>query len=59
MEKYVMDEEWDFLIILDACRYDYFKEIYKNYLDGGNSMKAISPAIETIEWCQKKLYEIL
>ena len=24
---YVVDEEWDYLIILDACRYDTFKEI--------------------------------
>ncbi|MBP1985610.1 hypothetical protein [Halolamina salifodinae] len=28
----VMEENWDTLIILDACRYDLFEEI--NYLDG-------------------------
>lgn len=28
----VMDEDWDTLIILDACRYDMFEEV--NHLDG-------------------------
>ncbi|WP_257297847.1 hypothetical protein [Haloarchaeobius sp. FL176] len=28
----VMDEDWDNLIVLDACRYDYFEEL--NTLDG-------------------------
>jgi len=22
----VMEKDWDYLIILDACRYDYFKK---------------------------------
>lgn len=30
----VMREEWDYLIILDACRYDYFAAIWENYFDG-------------------------
>ena len=29
---FVMNEDWDYLIILDACRYDMFKKV--NYLDG-------------------------
>ncbi|MFX0136552.1 MAG: hypothetical protein ACFFDN_23130 [Candidatus Hodarchaeota archaeon] len=28
----VMSENWDYLIVLDACRYDYFKKY--NYIDG-------------------------
>lgn len=28
---YVLEEDWDYLIILDACRYDVFKEEIKNY----------------------------
>lgn len=30
-EKFdLMEKDWDNLIILDACRYDYFKKTYKN-----------------------------
>lgn len=33
--EYVMDADWDNLIILDGCRYDLFTQIYaKNSLDG-------------------------
>ena len=31
-EVYIVDESWDNLIILDACRYDIFKEL--NTIDG-------------------------
>ena len=27
----VLDEEWDYLIVLDACRYDYFEKY--NFID--------------------------
>ena len=47
--KNLLEENWDYLIILDACRYDYFKEIYGNYLDGEVKM-AISPATTTMQW---------
>jgi len=50
--KNLLEEKWDFLIILDACRYDYFKDVYRNYLDG-NVKKAISPAIHTMDWLNK------
>lgn len=30
----ILKKDWDVLIILDACRYDFFKDIYLNYLDG-------------------------
>jgi hypothetical protein len=53
MEKYVMEEDWDFLIILDACRFDYFIDVYQRYFKDGKLEKAISPAIETIEWAEK------
>lgn len=48
----VMEEEWDFLIVLDACRYDYFARFYKNYLKGSLSKK-ISVGSSTIEWCRE------
>ena len=50
--KNLLDENWDYLIILDACRYDYFKDIYGNYLDG-EVKKAISPAFHTLDWLNK------
>lgn len=44
--------DWDVLIILDACRYDYFEEIYKDYLEG-ELKKARSPASATIAWLKE------
>ncbi len=50
--KNLLEEKWDFLIILDACRYDFFEDVYRNYLDG-NVKKAISPALHTMDWLNK------
>jgi hypothetical protein len=47
-----MEEKWDYLIILDACRYDYFQKVYGNYLRG-TLRKARSPASATSEWLKK------
>ena len=41
--------EWDALIVLDACRYDYFADTYKKYLSG-KLVKANSPASGTFKW---------
>lgn len=30
----IIKEKWDYLIILDACRYDYFKAMHTDYLEG-------------------------
>ena len=50
MEKVnIMREQWDYLIVLDACRFDYFEKIYKNYMDGTLSKK-ISVGSTTSEW---------
>jgi len=46
-----MDEDWDILVVLDACRYDYFKEIYQKFFQG-NLRKMYSPGSCTIEWCK-------
>ncbi|MFW5902862.1 MAG: hypothetical protein ACOCTT_03170, partial [archaeon] len=45
----------DYLIILDACRYDYFKEQYKNYknLRKGKLEKRKSRGSNTTEWLFK------
>ncbi len=33
--KNLLKEEWDIAIILDACRYDSFEKLYKDYLPEG------------------------
>lgn len=48
----LMEEDWDHLIILDACRYDYFRRLYSNYLSGELRL-ALSPASDTREWIKK------
>jgi hypothetical protein len=48
----IMEEEWDYLIILDACRYDYFAALWKNYFDGVLEKRA-SLGSWTLEWCLK------
>lgn len=45
----VMNESWDYLIILDACRYDYFERIWRKYLQG-RLEKRISPGSSTNQW---------
>ena len=48
----VMEENWDFLIILDACRYDYFSEIYSNFLNG-KLEKRMSVGYDTPHWLKR------
>lgn len=43
---------WDYLVILDACRYDYFEKLYKSYLKGKLS-KVESEGTYTGEWLVK------
>lgn len=44
-----MEEEWDYLIVLDACRYDYFRSSYSKYLKG-KLKKVRSPSFHTEKW---------
>ena len=46
----VLDEEWDNLIILDACRYDYFKEAIKKSNLKGKLEYRISKGSDTHQW---------
>lgn len=48
----VLEEDWDYLIVLDACRYDFFEKVYSDYLDG-NLEKRKSVASSTPEWASK------
>jgi len=46
----VMEEDWDYLIILDACRFDTFKKV--NDIPG-KLEKRISPGSQTEQWLQR------
>jgi arylsulfatase A-like enzyme len=46
----VLEEEWDYLVVLDACRYDFFEEI--NQIEGKLD-KRTSVASTTPEWLEK------
>ena len=45
----IHESEWDYLIVLDACRYDYFKENYNDFLEG-KLKKVESRGSATPEW---------
>lgn len=51
-----MEENWDYLIVLDACRYDYFSRVYQDYFQGKLS-KVKSKGTGTFEWCTKSFKE--
>ncbi|MFX0095744.1 MAG: hypothetical protein ACFFBD_28660 [Candidatus Hodarchaeota archaeon] len=52
----IMDEKWNYLIVLDACRYDYFSKLFDGVLPG-KLEKVYSPAYCTVEWCIKSYPE--
>ncbi|ALM76150.1 hypothetical protein TBCH5v1_2253 [Thermococcus barophilus] len=51
----ILRKDWDILIILDACRYDYFRDLNSKYFPNAVPMKVISPASNTYEWAKKVL----
>jgi len=53
--KDIMKEQWDVLIVLDACRYDVFKEVYP-YFFIGNLGKYRSVATDTRGWFLKTFH---
>lgn len=48
----VHEDDWDYLVILDACRFDYFERLYSDYLDG-ELEKVRSRASSTQPWLWK------
>lgn len=52
----IMAQEWDYLIILDACRYDYFADMYSPYLSG-KLEKKISRGTSTSNWLEVNFTE--
>ncbi|WP_436345434.1 hypothetical protein [Natronorubrum sp. FCH18a] len=47
-----LESEWDYCVVLDACRYDVFSEIYDEYLDG-RLEKRRSTGSSTPEWAYR------
>ncbi len=47
-----MEEDWDYIIVLDAARYDVFEEVHQDYLSGSLE-KRESRASATPEWVTK------
>lgn len=45
----ITEVKWDYLIVLDACRFDYFQQVYGEYLKG-DLRKIESPGSCTNEW---------
>ncbi|MCK4753323.1 MAG: hypothetical protein KAS75_07745 [Planctomycetes bacterium] len=56
-EVKILDEQWDYLVVLDACRYDYFERMYKKFFDKGTLSKKISKASHTSEWLRSNFRE--
>jgi len=50
----ILKKNWDILIILDACRFDYFNKFAQKYFDE-KPRKVVSPASNTLEWAKKVL----
>ncbi len=47
--KSIVDESWKYLVVLDTCRYDYFKDNYTKFLKGNLSCIASSGTCTT-QW---------
>ncbi|HEY49738.1 MAG TPA: hypothetical protein G4O13_06810 [Dehalococcoidia bacterium] len=45
----VMEEDWDYLIVLDACRYDYFERVVDEFFVG-QLEKRVSQGASTPDW---------
>lgn len=51
-KQLIHQRQYDLLIILDACRYDVFSEVYGEFLFG-TLRKVEAAAGDTIHWCKK------
>ncbi len=51
-DQQLLESDWDYCIVLDACRYDVFADIYEEYLDG-TLEKRRSPGSSTPEWAYR------
>ena len=53
-DQQFIESEWDYCLVLDACRYDVFSEVYDEYLDG-TLEKRRSLGSSTPEWAYRTL----
>jgi hypothetical protein len=49
-----LESDWDYCIVLDACRYDIFSDVYDEYV-AGRLEKRRSPGSSTPEWATQTL----
>ncbi|MFC4987774.1 hypothetical protein [Saliphagus infecundisoli] len=47
-----LESGWDYCLVLDACRYDVFRDVYDDYLDG-DVEKRRSVGSSTPEWASR------
>lgn len=47
-----LESRWDYCLVLDACRYDVFRDVYDDYLDG-TLEKRRSVGSSTPEWASR------
>jgi hypothetical protein len=52
----IMKQHWDILLLLDACRYDYFEANYRDFLEG-ELVKIESPASGTDTFLKRTFNE--
>ncbi len=53
-DQQFVESDWEYAIVLDACRYDVFADVYDEYLDG-TLEKRRSPGSSTPEWATRTL----
>ncbi|WP_265110540.1 hypothetical protein [Halosolutus halophilus] len=51
-DQHFLESDWDYCLLLDACRYDVFSEVYDDYLDG-TLEKRWSTGSSTPEWAYR------
>ncbi|WP_254764144.1 hypothetical protein [Natrinema marinum] len=51
-DQHFLESDWDYCLVLDACRYDVFSEVYDEYLDG-TLEKRRSVGSSTPEWAYR------
>lgn len=53
VKELIHNREWDVLILLDACRFDMFKKVYREFFNGCELLQCLSPATHTPEFLFK------
>lgn len=53
----VFEEDWDNLLILDGCRYDYYADLIPEYVDDGDLQSRISRGSATTEFLRGNFHE--